>query len=155
MIKKVSANILVFNSKQELALQLRAAHDSSYPSHWDFSAAGGIDDGEQPSVAALRELKEELGITATIDFVEERTCTFPAWGTEELKEDHVYLYRTSYDGEFSPDPNEVQAVRFFRVGDIGQMMESGEKFHPEFRFFWDMGVIAHVESLFSKDIRDI
>ena len=53
----------------------------------------------------------------------------------------MYLYKTHYDGGFSPDPNEVQAVRFFSLDDIAVMIKSGEKFHPGFTFLWDEGVI--------------
>lgn len=144
MIKKRSANVLIFNSEGELALQLRAAHDDSYPSHWDFSAAGGIHAGEEPEVAAVRELREELGISANLAFVTERMCTFPAWGTNEPKEDYVYLYTVQYDGEFSPDPSEVQEVRFFSLDEVDSQMKSGEKFHPEFVSFWNEGIISAV-----------
>ena len=136
MIKKRSANILVFNKNHELALQLRAAHDGSYPSHWDFSAAGGIEEGEEPATAAARELKEELGITAYISFVTEITCIFPTWGTNEPREDYVYLYKAEHDGEFFPDPNEVQEARFFSLEAIDSMIFRGEKFHPEFKMIW-------------------
>ena len=44
--KKKSSAVLVFNDKGELALQLRSSNDDSFPSHWDFSAGGGIDSGE-------------------------------------------------------------------------------------------------------------
>lgn len=142
MVKKRSSNVLVFNNKDELALQLRAAHDDSYPSHWDFSAAGGIDKGETPEESATRELKEELGINANLVFITERSCTYPAWGTNEPKEDHVYLYKAQCDGPFYPDPNEVQDVRFFSFDEIEAMMKSGEKFHPEFTFFWNEGIIS-------------
>ena len=53
---KASAVVLVFNSENNLALQLRAAHDDSYPGHWDFSAAGGIEAHETLVDAAIREL---------------------------------------------------------------------------------------------------
>ena len=141
MIKKRSANVLIFNSKHELALQLRAANDDSYPSHWDFSAAGGIDSGEEPEASASRELREEIGVNANLTFVTERLCEFPAWGTSEPREDYVYLYKAHHDGDFSIDSNEVQAIRFFTIDEIDSMMKSGEKFHPEFKYFWDEGII--------------
>jgi len=63
---KKSSGVLVFNNKGELALQLRAAKDDSFPSHWDFSAGGGINAGEDNKLSAQREVKEELGIDAKV-----------------------------------------------------------------------------------------
>ncbi|MFB6145172.1 MAG: NUDIX hydrolase [Candidatus Nanohaloarchaea archaeon] len=42
----------------------RAEHDSN-PGKWEFPG-GGIDEGEAPKEAALRELKEEAGLTGKI-----------------------------------------------------------------------------------------
>lgn len=55
---KKSSGVLLFNDNGELLLQLRAAQDSSYPSHWDFSAGGGIDPEEDNTLSAERELRE-------------------------------------------------------------------------------------------------
>ena len=141
MVKKKSAVVLVFNRNGELALQLRAAHDDSFPLHWDFSAAGGIDEGEDPAAAATRELKEEIGVDGNISFVTERLCTYLAWQTNEPEDDYVYVYKISYDGQFSLDPNEVQEIRFLSLDEIRKKIEGGGKFHPEFKLFWDCGVI--------------
>jgi isopentenyl-diphosphate Delta-isomerase len=142
MIKTISANVLVFNNAGALALQLRAAHDDSYPLHWDFSAGGGIDEGERSEDAAARELKEEIGVKADVSFISEHSCIFPKWGTGKPKEDYTYLYKAVYEGNFSPDPNEVQEVRIFKLSDIEAMMKAGEKFHPAFQMLWDNGTVS-------------
>lgn len=35
---KKSSAVLIFNNDKKVALQLRAAKDDSFPSHWDFAA---------------------------------------------------------------------------------------------------------------------
>ena len=55
------ARIFVFNSKGQLLLQKRGPN-VSVPNKWDDSTAGHVDEGEEYSVAALRELQEETGL---------------------------------------------------------------------------------------------
>lgn len=135
MKEKTSAAILVFNSDGKLALQKRSANDDSYPSHWDFSAAGGIELGEDHNHAALRELKEELGIESNLQYMGEFVYQ------NNVKKDTLYIYKTLYDGVFMPDPVEVDEVEFFTKEEIQDMLNRGEKFHPEFPFVWQKGII--------------
>lgn len=132
---KRSSVILIFNDHGEFLLQRRAADDTSYPLHWDFSAAGGIEGDESPEKAAVRELREELGVEGLPTYIGTYLCK------DELAEDQLYVFRLIYDGSFSPDSNEVEEVRFFSLQVIEKMLSSGEKFHPEFPFLWNKGVI--------------
>ena len=58
-----SAHIWVYNDKSEILLQLRSANKIIFPNRWDVSSAGHIGAGEIPLDSAIRELKEEIGIT--------------------------------------------------------------------------------------------
>ncbi|MFH1332713.1 MAG: NUDIX domain-containing protein, partial [archaeon] len=55
MIKEKSAGVIVYNNGEFLILQYTAGH-------WDFPK-GHIEKGETERETALRELKEETGIT--------------------------------------------------------------------------------------------
>lgn len=112
-----SAYILVYNTEGKLLLQLRSQHDESYPLHYDFSAAGGIEEGESIEEAAKRELMEELGIESELDYL------------GEIKKMH--MFKTIYSGDFKPGP-EVESVSFHSLEEIRDMIKRGEKFHPEF-----------------------
>lgn len=127
---KISVVILVFNTeKNKLALQLRAAHDDSYPLHWDFSAAGGFEDGDRtPMRAALRELYEEIGITSEIDHMTETIYT------DDDSEDQLFIFKTFSDGPFTLDPNEVNDLKFFSLEEIEQMIKTKTPMHPELLF---------------------
>lgn len=46
----------------EILLQRRAANKRTWPGRYDISAAGHIDLGETPLIAALREAKEEINL---------------------------------------------------------------------------------------------
>lgn len=139
---KKSSSTMIFNKNNELALQLRASSDKSFPSHWDFSAGGGIDDGEDDKLAAERELKEELNIQADIKFVTKEHFTYPAWTPNVTREVDVVVYRAFHNGPFNPDPKEVDRIEFFKLDVIKDMIESGQKFHPEFIYCWNKGIIS-------------
>jgi isopentenyldiphosphate isomerase len=135
MKQRSSAIVLVFNERGDLALQLRAAHDDSYPSHWDFSAGGGIDEGEAPHAAATRELQEELGITCGIDYIGKEVYM------DEHCVDQLCMYRTTYFGPFKLNNSEVADLVFFSPQKIQEMIKANEKFHPEFLSIWKMGIV--------------
>jgi isopentenyldiphosphate isomerase len=138
---KKSLAILVFNDKGELALQLRAADDDSFPSHWDFSAGGGIGESENEKNAAERELKEELGVSAELEFITKAHYTYSAWKPNTIRETDLFIYKTLHNGPFQPDLKEIEKVDFFSLDQINKMLQSGEKFHPELKLSWERGVI--------------
>ncbi len=133
MVHKESAVVLIWNDKRELALQLRASTDDSYPSHWDFSVAGGIKEGETPYKAAVREMQEEVGVSGVPQAIGELLYS----GSKG--EDYLYFFRLLYNGSFTVDPAEVDDEVFFPLHEIARMIERGEKFHPEFLFAWNKG----------------
>lgn len=59
-----SVQVLVFTPAGEILVQQRAADSILLPNYLDMSAAGGVDPGETPLQAAVRETAEELGIEA-------------------------------------------------------------------------------------------
>lgn len=58
-----TVHIWFVNSKNEILLQRRSKEKENHPDMWDISAAGHISAGESPIIAALREIKEEIGVT--------------------------------------------------------------------------------------------
>ncbi len=91
--KHRAIHLFVFTKKGDLILQKRSHLKDRHPGVWDSPAAGHLDAGESYDQAALRELREELGledndfhITGTLppspengwEHVELRTLTTPA-----------------------------------------------------------------------------
>lgn len=58
-----SVHVWIMNQREELLLQLRSEKKPAYPGRWDISAAGQVDAGEDAFTSALRETKEELGMS--------------------------------------------------------------------------------------------
>ncbi|MFT4684676.1 MAG: isopentenyl-diphosphate delta-isomerase [Urechidicola sp.] len=57
-----SVHIWFYTSSGEVLLQRRAKTKIAFPSLWDISVAGHITSGENKYEAAIREVKEEIGI---------------------------------------------------------------------------------------------
>jgi 8-oxo-dGTP pyrophosphatase MutT (NUDIX family) len=64
------AHIWVYNDKGQILLQLRHPNKSWGGGKWDLAGGGHISASEAPDIAALRELKEELGLDAKLEELE-------------------------------------------------------------------------------------
>jgi isopentenyl-diphosphate delta-isomerase len=60
-----SSHIMLFNSRDQVFVQLRSMNKDNGAGLWDSSAAGHVDSGESYLDCAVRELHEELGIVVT------------------------------------------------------------------------------------------
>lgn len=65
-----SVHIWIINENQELLVQKRNPCKKTYPNLWAISSAGHVLAGETSKDAAIRELKEELGIDVSSDELE-------------------------------------------------------------------------------------
>ncbi len=105
--------IMVRNSNEKILLSRVAETKSFCPGKWSYSAAGHVDEGEIYEQAAVRELKEELGIernAADLTFiVKKRICDLQ---TQKPKHFHS-IYTITYDGEIYPDASEISELRWF------------------------------------------
>ncbi|MFQ5673331.1 MAG: NUDIX domain-containing protein [Nitrospinales bacterium] len=111
-----SVHILVFNSRGELFLQKRVMSKDENPGLWDSSAAGHIASGETYLVSAHRELKEELGIGASLKpFFRIAACAETLW-------EHVTAYRCVSDEPIVVDAEEISEGRFWRISEIEEVL---------------------------------
>ncbi len=69
LLHRVS-NVFVFNSKGEMLVQKRSLSKDEYPGRFTSSVSGHLDAGETYEQAALREMYEEVGLVAPIEFVQ-------------------------------------------------------------------------------------
>jgi 8-oxo-dGTP pyrophosphatase MutT (NUDIX family) len=89
MFDERSAGILLFCEKEGKKLFLLLHYPSG---HWDF-IKGRIEKGEQPKEAALREAREETGITDIefIDGFEERIQYSYQFGGREIRKQVIFF----------------------------------------------------------------
>jgi 8-oxo-dGTP pyrophosphatase MutT (NUDIX family) len=127
-------HVLIYNDRDEMALQLRSASVVFCPNHWVTTVGGHVQAGETAEAAAKREMMEEIGVDLPLAHLfdaEYRPPTLPGM----IK--FLTIYRATYNGPFRPDSNDVARVDFFALPAIMRMMARGEKFHPELQFLLD------------------
>jgi len=126
-----AVHIFLFNRTGELLLQKRSRWKDRHPELWDSSAAGHVAAGEEYDATAVRELREELGVTAALT----RIAKLPA--SEQTEEEFICLYRGEHEGPFAPPRAEIEAVQFFRREIIARWVaERPDDFAPGFRECW-------------------
>lgn len=108
-----SAHVFLFGTSGDLYLQLRAAGKDLYPDLWDYSVGEHLQPGETFHTAALRGLREELGVDtiALQPIGTERTSDFAISRLGVHDRELQQAFRGVYDGPIQPDPAEVAEVR--------------------------------------------
>ena len=112
-----AVHIFVFNSRGELLIHRRSATKDEAPLKCTSSASGHLSAGEDYATAAVRELEEELGLKASVEFL----GIFPANGAETSYE-HSGLYRTTTDETPVFDPEEILSGEFRSLAEIESMI---------------------------------
>ena len=119
-----STYILVCNDRGELFVHLRTATKDVYPSHWDPCVGGVLSAGEDFGVGALRELREELGVTAPLELL------FPFRWDEPHNHVHGMVYLARHEGPFRLQPEEVVRGEFLPLEQVEERA-AWEPFCPD------------------------
>ncbi len=128
-----SVHVFLFDGKGRIYLQKRAQSKDENPGLWDSSAAGHVGLGEPYSVAARRELHEELGLLCNLLEVAHVEAS------EETGWEYVALFVGVTNREPRPDPYEIEEGRFFEIEEVERLLrESPEDFTPAFRLLWEL-----------------
>jgi len=127
-----AVHMLIFNTSGELFLQKRSPWKDMSPSLWDSSAAGHVDAGEEYDAAAVREIREELGVDVNLEPLF-KLPSIPATAWE-----FIQVYRGVHDGPFQLAPAEIETGAFFPVARVLEWAAaSPEDFTPVCRLVLD------------------
>ncbi len=121
--------VFILNENNKILLQLRSKNSCRYPLYWDCSGGGHVDSKEDYDTCANRELFEEIGIKTELTFLGKHFIEL-----DDGRKHFIAFYKGKFDGKLNLDPNEVSDVAFFSVDQIKDMVQRGEKFHPECLF---------------------
>ncbi|HXX58068.1 MAG TPA: NUDIX domain-containing protein [Thermodesulfovibrionales bacterium] len=127
---------LLFNGQGELLLQKRSQKKDVAPGKWDTSVGGHVSPGEELSVAAKREMEEELGVAGyDLDYLYSYRHSNP------YETELVSTYRCIYDGtldRISFNREEIDEVRFWSLKEVQEMLGKqilSDNFEDEFRTY--------------------
>ena len=134
------AHIWIYNSKKELLLQLRAKEKPLYPNMWDISVAGHVSTGEQPIQAALREIKEEIGLSvkkSNLSFFKiiKHKTIFKKIKNNEF----YYVYFLKIDkkiNELKLQKEEVQKVKFISLKELEKELKNNPDKFAHHGSYW-------------------
>lgn len=130
-----SAHILVFGEGADgdkILLQMRSTQKDLYPLRYTTSVSGHVDSGESYLQAALREMREEIGVAAGEDDLR-FVGKIPPSGRTGWEFTAVYQFRCPIDTPFKPQPSEVEALEWRGVSQFERdISENPQKFTPSF-----------------------
>lgn len=119
--------VMLLNARGEVWTGCRAdmPGDAEGPGQWWQMPQGGIDPGEDPWPAALRELYEETNVRSV-----ERLAESAGWLTYDLPAD---LVGVAWKGRYRGQKQKWFALRFTgRDDEIDILQPGGGRFQPEF-----------------------
>lgn len=136
-----AVSVLLFNSRGELLIQRRAAGKYHSAGLWANMCCTHPEVGEPSLAAAVRRLREELGITARLTPL--KTFIYRARldnGMQEHEFDHLFTGRS--DQQPSPDPSEVSECRYLPLDVLRNEMRQ----HPERFAVWFRQIVSGLET---------
>jgi isopentenyl-diphosphate Delta-isomerase len=150
-------HVWIVDSKKLLLIQQRAAK-GAWDGCWDVSLGGSVSAGEKPAQAAIRELKEELGL----DINEGELKKLGIWNVrkrlpEHDKDSREFSHNYLLNKDLQLDDLTLQKSEVVRVGwksliDVRRQIEDDKLYekwvpHPKEYYF---GVIAAIDEMGNK-----
>ena len=125
--------IFIINDKKEILLEKRSANKRFNPNKWGL-CAGHVDAYETLEEAALREIKEEVGLDVSIE-------ELIPYGEKEVtikdSNSHItyfyYVKCNKKEDEFIIQEEELSKVKWFNIDEIITMIKDGKTSFKENR----------------------
>lgn len=128
-----AVHVMVLNARGEVFLQKRSMLKDRQPGVWDSSASGHVDSGEDYDACALREVREELGVTLAQS--PERLFKFDACAATD--QEFVWVYRAQHEGPFTLHPDEIECGGWFAPAEVARWITEGpQEFATAFVALW-------------------
>lgn len=128
-----AVHVLVFNARGEVFLQKRSMKKDRQPGVWDSSSSGHVDSGEDYDTCAVRELREEIGLSVT----KTPQRLFKIDACDATDAEFVWVYRCGSEGPFTLHPDEIDEGGWFAPAKVTQWVnERPQDFATAFVFIW-------------------
>jgi isopentenyl-diphosphate delta-isomerase type 1 len=130
-----AVHVLVFNSRGEVFLQKRSMKKDRQPGVWDSSCSGHVDSGEDYDQTAVRELREEIGLS--LNAPPQRLFKINACA--ETDAEFVWVYRCENEGPFQLHPDEIETGGWLLPSLVSRWIGTSPRdFAPAFMLIWKM-----------------
>lgn len=130
-----AVHVLVFDHQGRVFLQKRSMLKDLSPGLWDSSCSGHLDAGEDYDAAAVRELREEIGLVVTAPprrWFRIDACVETGW-------EFVWVYQLNHDGPLTLDPLEIQYGEWVEPREVNaRIARQRGDFCPSFNLLWPL-----------------
>ena len=116
--------VFIINNNREVLLQKRSPNKRFNPNMWGL-CAGHVDSGETIEDAAIREIKEEIGLDITINdlnILEEKEVRKLETNSQITR----FYYVICNKNNFKIQTEEVSEVKWFKIEDIINMIKNND-----------------------------
>jgi isopentenyl-diphosphate delta-isomerase len=128
-----AVHVLVFNARGEVFLQKRSMLKDTARGKWDSSSSGHVDSGEDYDTCAVRELREEIGLTAA----QKPRRLFKIDACKETGWEFCWVYRCEGEGPFALHPDEIETGAWFALDAVTKWVaDKPDDFASAFVFIW-------------------
>jgi isopentenyl-diphosphate delta-isomerase type 1 len=128
-----AVHVLVFNSRGEVFLQKRSMKKDRQPGVWDSSTSGHVDSGENYDAAAVRELREEIGLSVS----QPPKRLFKIDACEETDREFVWVYRCESEGPFQLNMEEIDRGNWYAKEKVTEWMaHRPQEFASALLYIW-------------------
>lgn len=117
---RLVVHVCIFSSDGKMLCQRRVKRKKTYPNMWDLSCGGCVDSGENSIEGAIRETREELGLTLPADITPSLTVYFN-YGFDDV-------FCTTMDVDEKAivlQESEVAEVKWLTAEQIKSMLDDG------------------------------
>jgi isopentenyl-diphosphate delta-isomerase type 1 len=104
--------VLIWNDQNQVLWQKRSHTKDVSPGEWTTSASGHVITGEDYEITAAREVKEELGIDVSLEFLGKFLYRYPT------ENEYSAIYKAFSNGPFHYNAEEISFIEFMTIEDI-------------------------------------
>ncbi len=144
-------HIWIYDSRGDVLLQKRSMQKDTWPGKWDVATAGHVSAGETPEQAALKEMREEIGIGARFGDIRQvmvcKASTSPKPDYYNNKFEYVYLFKLNKLPK-NLQKEEVDSVKFVPLPKFEEELNN----HRTMKNFVPHGYLPDLLKVLRKEI---
>ena len=126
-----TVHIWFYTPDGNILLQQRAASKKIYPLLWDVSVAGHVNSGESLSTAAIREVKEEIGLIICKDNLKKIGVmkSFQTYNSGIIDNEFHTIFISKLNRKIenlSPQKEEVEALKTVSLSRFEELLDNSK-----------------------------